>query len=232
MTDKNENNVVSFSARKKTPEPQKKEPQKEPLLNLPSGVKALCILMIFIHVGLLGLPYLTDGSLQDTVILNWAFIPARFSGDFTFLPYTILTPVTYALFHSGMFHILMNTIMLAAFGAGFEKNFGTKNLMIVFWGSSIFAALVHFILDTHSMAPMVGASGGISGLFAGLLLAMHRSGQFAPNQKLLPIVFIFIAISFVFGLFSSPDGNPIAWAAHIGGFLGGLFITYLLLKRR
>lgn len=226
------NNIMPFKQRKKKPPPSlRTTPPKEPMLNLPRGVKSLCSILLLVYLALEITSHLFNPTIKQTILLNWAFIPARFSGEFTFLAYTILTPITYTLFHGGLFHLLINTIMLLAFGSGFEKNFGTTKLMVTFWGSSLIAALAHFIIDFQSMVPMVGASGGISGLFAGLLLTMQRSGQLSPNQKLFPIVLVFIGISFLFGLFNSSGGNSVAWAAHIGGFVGGLLITHIILKR-
>ncbi|MGB1077320.1 MAG: rhomboid family intramembrane serine protease, partial [Bdellovibrionales bacterium] len=188
-------------------------------------------LFLVIHLGLWAVSQMSDDNMLFWASAHWGFLPARFTGEAGFLPYTVLTPLTYALFHGGWAHVLMNTVMLAAFGAGFEKMLGLKNLMIVFWGSTVIAAGVHFSLDPYSMIPMVGASGGISGLFAGLILVMNKSGRLAPNRKIMPVILIFVAISLVFGLLGGSDGSIIAWAAHIGGFLGGLLITHIILKK-
>ena len=238
-SDKENDNVVSFANRKKANNKQKSDtdsssqnpPHKEPLINLPLGVKAFVSLLLLIHVGLWVITQLSDENILNMAAINWGFIPARFTGDLYFLPYTILTPITYALFHGSWPHILINSVMLSAFGAGFEKSLGFKKLMIVFWGSTLIAALVHFLLDSSSISPMVGASGGISGLFAGMILLLHKAGRLSPNKKLYPTIFIFIAISIAFGLLGGPDGSSIAWAAHIGGFLGGLGITHLIFQK-
>ena len=242
--DKNglEDNIVSLSDHKKRKKPSNKpeispsdlplkQPSSEPFITLPKGVQALLGLLLFVHIGLWGLSQFSTTDYTYVAILNWGFIPARFSGDFYFLPITVLTPITYALFHGGWLHIIMNSVMLMAFGSGFEKIFGVKKMMIVFWGSTVIAALVHFLLDPHSMSPMIGASGGVSGLFAGMILVMHKTGRLGPSKRLFPVIAVFVGISVVFGFMGGPDGSIIAWAAHIGGFLGGLGIVHFLLKK-
>lgn len=223
-------NVVKFTPRPKS-EPPKDVNNGEPLINLPKGVKGLIALLFFIHLGLWGASQFSQDNLSFWAILHWGFVPGRFTGEASFLPYTVFTPITYALFHSGWTHVIMNCVMLAAFGAGFDKMLGFKNMMIVFWGSSVLAAGIHFLLDPHSVVPMVGASGGISGLFAGVILIFHKMGRLAPNKKLLPVIGVFVGISLIFGFLGGSGGSSIAWAAHIGGFLAGLFITHVLLSR-
>jgi len=236
MTDKKpeRDNVVKFSARPKND--PKKTPIKhetsssEALINLPVGTKALVALLFLVHVGVWVATQFSSDDLHFWATVHWGFVPARFTGDAPFLPYSVFTPITYAFFHGGWLHVIMNCVMLAAFGAGFEKLLDFKKMMIVFWGSSVLAAGVHFLLDPHSMAPMVGASGGISGVFAGVLLMFHRMGRLAPGKNLFPVIAVFVGISVAFGFLGGPDGSIIAWAAHIGGFLAGLLISHLILK--
>ncbi len=225
-------NVVSFkNHKKKAPAPVPPSPPKEPLVNLPDGVKALVGFMLLIHVGLWGISHFTSDDFLFLSALNWGFIPARFSGDIPFLPTSILTPLTYTLLHGSWMHLIMNGVMLMAFGSGFEKMLGLKKMMLVFWGSSLIAAFIHFLLDPHAIVPMVGASGGLSGLFAGMILILHKTGRLTPNKRLFPAIAVFIGISIVFGLLGGPDGSMIAWAAHVGGFLGGLGLTHFILKK-
>lgn len=232
--DKDKNNVVQFKNAKKQKQDHKAQSASEavePMVNLPDGVKHLVAALIAIHLGLWALSQASSQDFLYDMTLYLGFMPARFTGGQEFFIYTILTPITYALFHGSFTHVGINAVMLAAFGSGFEKMMGLRNLMIVFWGASIIAAGVHFALDSHSMVPMVGASGGVSGLFAGVIYLFHRMGKLSASRKLLPVIGVFVGISIVFALIGGTDGSSIAWAAHIGGFLGGLALTYLIIKR-
>ena len=69
---------------------------------------------------------------------------------------------------------------------------------------------------------MVGASGAISGVFGAVLMAMRQAGRLS---SLLPVAGIWIALNVFFGVFGGTPGGggePVAWTAHIGGFVYGL----------
>lgn len=77
---------------------------------------------------------------------------------------------------------------------------------------------------------MIGASGGISGLFAAAIVMMNKSGQeMGGKVGILPFALLWIGLSIGFGMLGGPDGSLIAWAAHVGGFLGG-FIALKLMR--
>ena len=78
---------------------------------------------------------------------------------------------------------------------------------------------------------MIGASGGLSGLFAGVLIHFNDEGRLSfgtPGdwKNLVPVTLLWVGISILFSFMMSGGavGGSIAWAAHIGGFFGGLFL--------
>ena len=47
------------------------------------------------------------------------------------------------------------------------------------------------------------------------------------NGRTMPFIVIWFAVNFLFGISAAPLGitdNPVAWEAHVGGFLAGLFL--------
>ena len=85
---------------------------------------------------------------------------------------------------------------------------------------------------------MVGASGAISGVLAAYVVLHPR----APVLTLVPIplalfvevpafvfIFVWFALQLVYGLLSTGgfSSGGVAWWAHIGGFLVGLFAILL-----
>jgi membrane associated rhomboid family serine protease len=125
----------------------------------------------------------------------------------------------------------MNTVMLIAFGSGVEKWIGPKKFLTVFIGSALLGCALHFAVNFYSPYPVIGASGGISGLFAVALLMLNRvNGTTFGNKKygMLPVIALWVAISLLFGLLGSPDGAAISWESHIGGFLGGFLIAKIM----
>lgn len=233
------NNVVqldiSRQERKKKQEPEQ-NPQNqdsEPLVNLPPITKYFLGLIIAIH---LILTFALSEAQLNWTVLHLGFIPAFFSGNATLTPLALVTPLTHMFLHGSWLHLAMNGIMLLAFGSGVEKWFGGKNMLILFFISGFFGIATHFALNYDSISPVVGASGGLSGLFAVALIMINKQ-QKAHNQihggsthKIWPFVLLWIGISVLFGFMGSPDGGQIAWAAHVGGFLGG-FAAMKILKK-
>ena len=131
--------------------------------------------------------------------------------------------------HGSWHHIAMNGFMLLAFGSGIERWLGSKRMLILFFGSGLFGVLAHYILNTSSEFPMIGASGGLSGFFAAAIVMLNRGQQeMGGRLGILPFALIWIGLSIGFGMMGGPGGSMIAWAAHVGGFLGGFAVIKLM----
>jgi membrane associated rhomboid family serine protease len=205
----------------KTPPPS--TPPSEPLINMPPYTKYLLGILIAIHLVVV---FLLNEAQTHWVYIHLGFIPGRFTGAALFEPLALLTPFTHLLLHGSWLHLAMNTIMLLAFGAGIEKWIGGKKMIAFFILCGLFGMAAHFALNFNSYQPVIGASGGLSGLFAAALVMLNRrNGAMARGKYgLLPLIALWVGISVLFGMMGSPDGADIAWAAHVGGFLGGFAV--------
>jgi membrane associated rhomboid family serine protease len=193
----------------------------EPVLNLPPVVKALCGAFLLIHAAL----YFMSDELANTIVGNFGFFAARYGGDMPLGWQGLVSPVTYMLLHGGWLHLSINVATLAAFGAGLEKTIGGKRLLALFFITGVIGAFAHFVVYPGSSTPLVGASGGISGLFGAVLVMAQQQGLMGDYRRLLPFVAVWIAISLFFGLFGMPGAEgQIAWTAHIGGFIAGILL--------
>lgn len=193
----------------------------EPMINMPPVTKYLIGLILGIHIVL---TVIISPETRDFVIDRFGFIPERFQSG-TIDLYTLLSPVTHMLLHGGWMHVAMNVLMLAAFGSGIERWIGSKRMVVLFLVSGLFGAATHFFLNSGSSFPMIGASGGLSGLFAGALIMLSRGQrEMGGRFGILPFALIWIGLSIGFGMLGGPDGSLIAWAAHVGGFLGGFIV--------
>lgn len=204
-----------------------------PMINLPPATKYLMGVMIFIHVLVWVLPRFLS-FLPDEMwwVYSFGFIPARFTDSSIFNFIAPLTPITFSFLHAGWLHIAMNMLMLAAFAAGIERNYSGKTMLFIFIGSGIVAAFAHFLFDMHGTNPVIGASGGISGLFGATLIMLKAQQRLnTQNNSLMPIIGIWVVITILFGLMGGPNGSVIAWVAHIGGFLGGLGLMKILIQK-
>ncbi len=204
----------------------------EPLINMPPYTKYLLGALILTH---LIVTFVLNEEQFRWILINLGFIPGRFSGEALFEPMALITPFTNIFFHGGWLHLGMNTIMLLAFGSGIEKWLGGKKMIAFFVICGLFGVAFHFLLNMNSINPVIGASGGISGLFAAALVMLNQQsgGHMAGRFGLWPIIIIWVGVSVLFGFIDSPQmgiaKGEIAWAAHVGGFLGG-FITLKAMK--
>ena len=208
-------NVVSF--RRKTPD------GREPLINLPPFTKILLLLILGIQLGI----SLLDEPTQFWIMEHFGFTPAYYTGAIPFDWPALAGPLTFSFIHGGWAHALINGVMLAAFGAGLEPWMGWRRMAILMLGCGIFSILVQLGVSFGSTNPVIGASGALSGLFAAAIIMMQeRSGMRPPGRfGYWPLILIWVGSAALFGVIGGPQGETVAWPAHIGGFLAG-FVLY------
>lgn len=207
-------NILAFRRPDKKP-----HPPGGPMINLPPATKLMVLAIVGVHI----LTRFVSPPAQYWLFANFGFVPAAWTGRAAFTPMTAFSPLTYMLLHGGWSHVLMNGVMLMAFGTGIERWLGGRRMCLFLVLCGLASALVHFALNPFSADPVVGASGGISGLFAAVLVMMQRMGQGVGGRHgLWPFILLWVVISVLFGITGGPGGSSIAWAAHIGGFLAGL----------
>jgi membrane associated rhomboid family serine protease len=144
--------------------------------------------------------------------------------------------------HGGWFHILSNMWVLFIFGDNIEARMGGIRYLVFYLLSGTSAGLLQALILPSSTVPMIGASGAVAGVLGAYLILYPRS----RIASLVPIFFIFTLVelpAFVFlvfwfisqlysGLFSlQGSAGGIAWWAHIGGFIFGIFIAFFFRRR-
>jgi membrane associated rhomboid family serine protease len=188
------------------------------MFRIPPVTGWLIAINVLVHVVRL---FLAPG--QDEAVLNsLGFDPSNLYRPIGVM--TILSLVTYQFLHGGWDHLAVNMVSLLAFGAGVEKPLGPIRYLVLYLFSGIAGAL----LEAAFTAPgaqdqMIGASASISGVFGALLIiwGVHRSGK--RPLGLLPMLLLWIALMAVTGITGlGAQGAPVAWIAHIGGFLAGV----------
>ncbi len=158
-------------------------------------------------------------------------------------PLVYLTPVTYAFLHGGWTHLTINALTLAAFGAPVAQRLGASRFLWFFVTCAIAGALTHYALHPLDATPVVGASAAISGTMAAIVRfaftpgarlghgAMDGRGtriaslsQLGENRQAMLFLIVWFGANLLFGVFPEAMGStePIAWEAHLGGFLFGL----------
>ncbi len=201
----------------------------ERAINLPPAI----LWLIVINVAIQGLRQLLSDGFDDKLVLQFGLIPARYTAgvgdDWLSL---IAAPVAYQFLHGGWVHLGVNMLSLAAFGAPVERTLGPRRFVLFYLTAGIAAGIVHVLIYSDSVDPVVGASGAISGIFGGVLILLRNGGGIT---SLLPVAGIWIAMNVFFGYFGGTPGagdQPVAWAAHIAGFVYGLAAIRLFLPRQ
>ena len=147
-----------------------------------------------------------------------------------------LTVFTSMFMHGGVAHIFGNMLFLWIFGDNVEGTFGHVKFAVFYILCGIGAALGQIIINVNSLIPMIGASGAISGVLAAYMLRYPR----ARIHVFVFMIVIFTTIkvpSFIvigiwfgtqvmsgIGTLGVDAGGGVAWFAHIGGFVTGLFL--------
>lgn len=219
------------------------EPAREPVFNITGITVAIIGLNVGIH---LLRTYLLTREQDIEVLVRFAFIPALY-GDTDFGGYfRLVSPVTYSLLHGDFVHLGVNMIWLAAFGSPLAARIGAARFVFFWIVTAVAAAALHYALYADDLAPLVGASGAVSGMMGAAARFGFRTGRArgarAFDGPVLPLRAVvasrmtvsFLAIWFVanlivgLGVLSSPGDAPIAWQAHIGGFIAGFALIRFL----
>ena len=143
--------------------------------------------------------------------------------------------ITYAIFHSGIWHLLFNMLVLHFSTRLFTTYFNQKQLLGLYILGGIFAGLVYIVsylvlpVFENTSSSLVGASGSIMAiLFATVTYNpyMEMRLMFIGRVKLWHIAVFVI----VMDLIQLPMSNTGGHLAHLGGALFG-YIFMILLKK-
>ncbi|XP_057798563.1 RHOMBOID-like protein 2 [Salvia miltiorrhiza] len=127
--------------------------------------------------------------------------------------------------HAGLIHLLANMLSLVFIGIRLEQNFGFVRIGIIYllsgFGGSVLSSL--FIRNSIS----VGASGALFGLLGAMLSELITNWSIYTNKvaALLTLIVI-VVINLGIGILPYVDNF-----AHIGGFLTGILLGFILLPR-
>jgi membrane associated rhomboid family serine protease len=138
--------------------------------------------------------------------------------------------------HGPLFHIVMNMAALVSFGAPLVARLGPPpgawlRFLAFFVASGLAGTAVFLAIHPHGDVPMLGASGALYGLLGlilrlppepGPLLSLRTPHMRKVLIELIKANFWLFAMLALPALLSGRHGG-LAWEAHLGGFLFGLF---------
>jgi membrane associated rhomboid family serine protease len=199
----------------------------------------------------LGMPVETEtASLMNRPLLTWSLNAAicvisiaGFGGMFQmesavkvfglipseFWRYGGLSFLTSFFLHGGLLHLVGNTYFLMVFGDNVEDYLGRGRYLKLLLLATLAGDVLHIVLDPRSNIPVIGASGGISGVIAfyGLRFPKARIG-ISLRFKVLPVsarfAFVLWILWQIVGSWEQIVGlSNVSSLAHLGGALIGVY---------
>jgi membrane associated rhomboid family serine protease len=184
---------------------------------------ALNVLFFFVE--------LTGG---DAFILKWAFVPSRFLANPVSESLTLFTSM---FMHAGWVHLGGNMLYLWIFGDNVEDRFGHIQFTIFYLLCGLAATFAQLAFSLGSNVPNLGASGAIAGVLGAYILLFPKGrvrvlqGQQVIQVPALIVIGLWIVLQLFSGIGSvanTTQTGGVAYMAHIGGFLAGFVLTFLL----
>jgi len=176
-----------------------------------------------------------------TIMRGFAIIPRVLFGEAELAKWVVgppapLTLITSLFFHSGFLHIAGNMLFLYVLGDNVEDAMGSLHYLLFYLSCGVAAGLFFAYAAPHTITPLVGASGAISGVCAAFLMLFPHATIFGLVGGVLPIhasawmfVGTWILLQILAALFG--EGGHVAWLAHVGGIGAGLVLTPLFKRR-
>jgi len=150
------------------------------------------------------------------------------------------TLVTSMFLHGDLLHLFGNMVFLLVFGRRVENQFERLNFLAFYLTAGITACLAHMLMEPNSFAPLIGASGAISGVLGAFFICNPRARitlvlepvliYFLRRLTIRLPAWVFLAIwSFLqISMGLKPQASNVAFWAHIGGFLAGAIIAVVV----
>jgi len=167
-----------------------------------------------------------------------AKIPAFLAGylGFKMAFYPMFTSM---FLHGGLMHLLGNMLFLYVFGDNVEDYFGHLGYLLFYLFCGVGSSFVHVLFNWNSSLPAIGASGAISGVMGAYAVLYPRANVLMlffvfllpiPAMFVLGYWFVLQFLEGIGGLGAANSGGVAFWA-HIGGFLIGLAIAWMVKRR-
>lgn len=149
-----------------------------------------------------------------------------------------LTLLSSMFMHGSWLHLLGNMMYMLVFADQIEARLGRVRFLLFYLACGLAAALAQIYSRPDSVIPILGASGAIAGVLGAYLVTTPRN----PVRLLILIwvvtvpAWLVLGVWFALQLLSLRTMDPssvsgVAYMAHIGGFVIGSILVYLLTPR-
>jgi membrane associated rhomboid family serine protease len=196
-------------------------PERERMFNAPWTIVALPALLIALYA-------IQAATVSEAQEAHWALTSqALVAGRWQVL-------VTSLFLHGSWPHVLMNSVAILAFGPPAARLMGTDlRGASAFYGfyltCGVLAALGFLAADPHDLNPVVGASGAAAGLLGAASRLIEGRGRVGPifGPTVLGMAAAWTIANVILGvtgLTPGAAGMPVAWQAHLAGYLAGVLL--------
>jgi len=168
-----------------------------------------------------------NGLYQVQLDLGFRPIYLQTGDDF----YTIFTQM---FVHADVAHIIFNMLFLYLIGVQLEERIGKNRFAIIYFAAGVIGVVAQSILNWGSYTIIIGASGAISGAMGAMLLLYPRDKiPFFLGPIFLPNIPVWAGVGSWFAIqvfyFSFDASGPVAYMAHIAGFMTGVVFGLLIM---
>jgi membrane associated rhomboid family serine protease len=225
---------------------------QSPAINLPLVVGLTVGVLVAVHIAR---NWISEDVTVWSIYL-FTFSPMRFNPA-NAIPFVAGSQwwsfLTYAFLHADWAHLLFNSIWLVIFGTPVARLFGAWRFLLIAALAAIAGAVAHLLVHWPDRTYLLGASGAVSGLLGAALPIMHGRGnigkrvalkqtlsltEYLQSGQALIFTLMWFALQLVPQFFVGLSAimtdtaflgeRPVAWEAHVGGFLAGLALFFLL----
>jgi membrane associated rhomboid family serine protease len=198
--------------------------------------RRLTPVVTYVLIALNALVFFLELNSGDAFIERWAFVPSRFLAN----PVADFPTLFTSMFmHAGWVHLLGNMLYLWIFGDNVEDRLGHGTYTVFYLLCGLGATFAQMAVSMGSNVPNLGASGAIAGVLGAYLLMFPRGrvnvlmGRAVVAMPALVVLGLWILLQIFssVGTFTTSEqtsGGGVAYMAHIGGFVTGLVLTYVL----
>jgi membrane associated rhomboid family serine protease len=175
----------------------------------------------------------------------WAFslIPLRYaagSGVTFDTPLSALAPfIGHAFIHGGWLHLGLNSLFLLQGGVPVARGLGEGRSVgwrfpALFGATAAAGAFLYLAFNEASQTPAVGASGAVCGVFGAYFIGARGDWRASlADSQIRAGIALFLGLNVGLAALARLGGLfPIAWEAHLGGFVAGMVLYPLLRPRR
>jgi membrane associated rhomboid family serine protease len=207
--------------------------------------------LIWLNLVIFFFEWTLDSRSLELLVRQFGVVPSHLalflSGSPKYPLIAIVVPFFTSLFlHGGWMHVIGNMWFLYVFGDNVEDYLGHFKYLVFYLLTGVLAMGTQVVMNLHSTAPAVGASGAIAGVLGAYFVLYPRARVLTWIFEVIFLVlwlpaWIVLGSWFVFNFLSGTNTalavhrqnmGGIAFWAHVGGFISGALLVKVFGERR